>query len=421
MYKAFELIADTFGMFDQGSGPNGAHYMTEDQNPFKNKGMICANCVFYEGGQGCEIVEGNIQPLALCKLWIISKALLDEDLTKASYTPPEGVRNAARQALKWIADGQAGDGFTATGRYRAETLAAGRSVSLDTIKRMNSFFARHEVDKKGEGWDSSSPKYPSAGRVAWAAWGGDAGWTWAKSILADAEVEKRQFGSRSAAGAYAASVRWGNRGSTKIGRGAEVDALTDTLLEGDGTENLRDYDIEGTPFFAAPDEGKARLDMPQIPSQHKQEFLDEVSSRGVSVRHESVEPSSLIPTQSEINGKASAEILRREEKRGFDAFQGSPKDSIVVSSDGFVMDGHHRWAGAALAEAAGRPTLISIVRIGAPRAALEKLMRAFGERKGIRALGFGEHTRKSTMQTSLAFTKAVDLALAAQKEYLSRA
>jgi phage head maturation protease len=43
---------------------------------------------------------------------------------------------------------------------------------------MNSYFARHEVDKKGEGWGVDS-----AGYIAWLLWGGDAGWRWAKSIL----------------------------------------------------------------------------------------------------------------------------------------------------------------------------------------------------------------------------------------------
>ena len=42
---------------------------------------------------------------------------------------------------------------------------------------MNAWFARHEVDKKGKGF-SPGDDYPSPGRVAWAAWGGDPGQTW---------------------------------------------------------------------------------------------------------------------------------------------------------------------------------------------------------------------------------------------------
>lgn len=101
----------------------------------------------------------------------------------ANYTPPSGVRAAAKQALQMIEDGHAGGGFTAVGRGRAGDLAAGKSVSLETIKRMHSYFARHGVDKQGKGWSKGDPGYPSPGRVAWQAWGGDAGKTWTGGIV----------------------------------------------------------------------------------------------------------------------------------------------------------------------------------------------------------------------------------------------
>lgn len=47
---------------------------------------------------------------------------------------------------------------------------------------MYSFFRRHEVDKQADGFYSNSKKYPSPGRVAWALWGGDAGYQWSKKI-----------------------------------------------------------------------------------------------------------------------------------------------------------------------------------------------------------------------------------------------
>jgi hypothetical protein len=74
-------------------------------------------------------------------------------------------------------------GGTAVGVARANQLAAGRAVSLDTIGRMVSFFARHEVDKKAEGFRRGEKGYPSKGKVAWELWGGDAGRRWANSIL----------------------------------------------------------------------------------------------------------------------------------------------------------------------------------------------------------------------------------------------
>jgi len=99
-----------------------------------------------------------------------------------SYSPPAGVAVAAKRALQWIADGFAGSGFTAVGRARAVQLASGADISADTVNRMISYFARHEVDKQATGFSSGEDGFPSAGRVAWDAWGGDAGQSWVNRL-----------------------------------------------------------------------------------------------------------------------------------------------------------------------------------------------------------------------------------------------
>jgi hypothetical protein len=80
LYETLEAVVDRVGSFDQGTGANGAHYM--EKSPFAKEGMICANCVFYEGGQGCEIVTGLIDHMGLCKFWIIPEDLLDPSVRK---------------------------------------------------------------------------------------------------------------------------------------------------------------------------------------------------------------------------------------------------------------------------------------------------------------------------------------------------
>ena len=72
LYEAVEGVAELFGKFDQGTGPDGAHYVAE--SPFD--GMVCSSCVFYEGARGCEVVDGDIAPEGVCKLWIIPEALM---------------------------------------------------------------------------------------------------------------------------------------------------------------------------------------------------------------------------------------------------------------------------------------------------------------------------------------------------------
>jgi hypothetical protein len=49
------------------------------------------------------------------------------------------------------------------------------------VKRIHSYFSRHEVDKKGKDWDNQAS--PSAGKIAWLLWGGDSAQTWAKGIV----------------------------------------------------------------------------------------------------------------------------------------------------------------------------------------------------------------------------------------------
>jgi HK97 family phage prohead protease len=99
-----------------------------------------------------------------------------------TYRPNKSMQDEAKRALAWIADGKAGSGFTDVGRKRASDIAAGNAMSAQTVLRMYSFFARHEVDKKGVGFSPDEEGYPSAGRVSWAAWGGDAGYSWSTKI-----------------------------------------------------------------------------------------------------------------------------------------------------------------------------------------------------------------------------------------------
>lgn len=100
-----------------------------------------------------------------------------------TYKPTESMASAAKRALKWKEDGKATGAGTPVGWTRANQLAKRQPLSLDTVKRMYSFFSRHEVDKKGKGF-YSGPEFPSNGRIMWDAWGGDAGFSWSKRIVA---------------------------------------------------------------------------------------------------------------------------------------------------------------------------------------------------------------------------------------------
>lgn len=107
-----------------------------------------------------------------------------EMMSKAeTYSPNDGMKAAARQALKWKEDGEATGAGTPVGWGRARDIVAGRSMSLSVVKRMYSFFSRHEVDKKGKGFSPGEEGYPSNGKIMWQAWGGDAGFSWSRKIV----------------------------------------------------------------------------------------------------------------------------------------------------------------------------------------------------------------------------------------------
>src|SRR5210317_1442223 len=106
--------------------------------------------------------------------------------TDINLMPTEGMREEAQRYRDWKADGEAG-GTEVAARCAGQILS-GDELSPDTVITMAAWFARHEVDKQGEGFSPGEDGYPSAGRVAWAAWGGDPGQTWA---TAKAETIKR--------------------------------------------------------------------------------------------------------------------------------------------------------------------------------------------------------------------------------------
>lgn len=100
-----------------------------------------------------------------------------------SLPVPKGVQECAERALKWISQGLAGDGFTDTGRARAAQLARGGPVSPKTVRRMAAYFRRHRPDRAAQGFQAGEDGYPSPGRVAWDAWGGDAGESWSQGLV----------------------------------------------------------------------------------------------------------------------------------------------------------------------------------------------------------------------------------------------
>ena len=96
-----------------------------------------------------------------------------------SFTPPPRVSLEAARGLMLRREFKRGG--TVVGIARARDLKNGRTLSPQTVKRMHSFFCRHQVDKRGR--DFFNPARPSNGFIAWLLWGGDAGQDWAADLV----------------------------------------------------------------------------------------------------------------------------------------------------------------------------------------------------------------------------------------------
>lgn len=114
------------------------------------------------------------------------RAPIDPD----GYTPTDAMKEEAQRGLDWRSE--FGRGGTEVGIARARDIVNGRNLPFETVQRMASFFARHEVDKQAEGFQPGEDGYPSNGRIAHALWGGDPGKRWADNIVQNAERKEHK-------------------------------------------------------------------------------------------------------------------------------------------------------------------------------------------------------------------------------------
>jgi hypothetical protein len=175
-----------------GSKSNDIDDLIKEQGPcwdgYAQRGM--------KPGDNGKMVPNCVPVKKMNDLWEDDDTVIyeSESMEKAEgYSPPAGARAAARRAIKFKEDGKATGTGTSVGWTRAGQLARGETLSLSTVKRMYSYFSRHEVDKKGKDWANQSN--PSNGYIMWLAWGGDAGFSWARGIVEREKTKKLWDGS----------------------------------------------------------------------------------------------------------------------------------------------------------------------------------------------------------------------------------
>jgi hypothetical protein len=106
--------------------------------------------------------------------------------------------------------------------------------------------------------------------------------------------------------------------------------------------DITELKIKGHLLYGDEGMGIARKDMPQIPGDARPEFLKDLEKEGIKIEKEKVDPTTLKPIQKEISGSRSGAKYKsfQDDKKVPD------KERILISKDGYVIDGHHTWAAA---------------------------------------------------------------------------
>jgi hypothetical protein len=97
------------------------------------------------------------------------------------YTIPKAAQAEAKRGLEWRKEHNRGG--TPVGVNSARTLAEGGQIGIEKVRHIAKYFPRHEIDKKAKGYEPGEDGFPSRGRIAWALWGGDSAWRWARAIV----------------------------------------------------------------------------------------------------------------------------------------------------------------------------------------------------------------------------------------------
>ena len=113
----------------------------------------------------------------LGKAMLARARAIDAELRRACW---EGLGEVGRKEA-WDNTALVGE-ILALRHEKAGLLGKAHFADFTTARRMARYFTRHQGDKRGKGY-TPGPGYPSAGRVAWALWGGDPGWAWAAKLV----------------------------------------------------------------------------------------------------------------------------------------------------------------------------------------------------------------------------------------------
>jgi len=195
----------------------------------------------------------------------------------------------------------------------------------------------------------------------------------------------------------------------EVGKIVPTDAefWLDQMADRKDNPDLTNLEIVGTQLFTRDNLGIMRDKMPQVPKDQKDEFLVEMTNRGIAVTREDLSPQKLHPIQAEISASKSGKIARDIKENGHGKGDGA---RIVISSDNYVIDGHHRWAASAFLSFKDKGESIPVLRVDMTHMELIDVVLAWNKASGIESIGLGESNKplkKAWVEFELAVIKGI--------------
>jgi len=237
--------------------------------------------------------------------------------------PNKGMKAEAIKGLDWRKE--FGRGGTRVGLTRANQIKNGVDLSDSTIKRMYSFFARHEVDKKAEGFRPGEKGYPSNGRIAWALWGGDPGFAWSKALVEKMKKEdERNLEMRPYPNEHAARIEDPEQFDTFRRKNNEFKSGIHVIHGIKDNERLIQSIRFDSDMFT-PDEAKAWLERNEFEYIKFENAIDE---RAISGKTENALKNKLKEHNDEVGDvqskKTTLTVLKKVYDRGIGAYNTNP-------------------------------------------------------------------------------------------------
>ena len=237
--------------------------------------------------------------------------------------PNKGMKAEAEKGLAWRKE--FGRGGTRIGVTRANQIKNGVDLSESTIKRMYSYFSRHEVDKKAEGFRPGEDGFPSNGRIAWALWGGDPGYTWSKKLVEQMKKEdERKLEMRPYPNEHAARIEDPEQFDNFRRKNNEFKTGIHAIHGIKGNERLIQSIRFDSDMFT-PDEAKAWLERNEF---EYIKFENAIEERAVSEKTEEALKNKLKEHHEEVGDTKSKRttlaILKQIYEHGIGAFNTNP-------------------------------------------------------------------------------------------------